>query len=452
MGSPDGAKPSEALVRKFEQALDNAENLQLPLNKVLLYREAAVALMPSNKPQAIVLLKRALGAIEAAEERMKAEKTPDERSFKELEFHRLPVIMLMERIDPEQAVHVLSAPQTADRDTAFQALFFERLHNPALVYQAGLHKLDYGPSPAVVGAYDVLKKSSPARARALATALVLQLGKSDPANPDAVRSAFGLLRLLRNDVGALAPKMILDPSLLGEDQMRDLFNFIGDAFLAAKEPEMLILGQRPGLYVAALEEYAPIKAQEVKLLSFALPNAKSKIFDPPAPRFDANHPDPATLTPEQIRLRLAIRNRINAQVQASNEQIAELGARVEDRTLTQKEREDALFAAVEQANRALSLARYGATTLEREAFREGEVELYNLGMITGVIDHVSNVLQSYSNEHPQVAEAAALNLDGYEVQTEVSLQIAIFEMTGVQPFLVPPAKPTEEKATRKPGL
>jgi hypothetical protein len=443
----DTAAGNAAAVAKFEQAVNRTENLQLPLNKVVLYRQAAVALMPTDKPQAIMLLKRALSDIDAAERAMKAEGTLDDKTYQLMEFHRLPVIMLMERIDPAEALSVLGPPQTADRDTAFQALFFERLKNPELVNEAALRKLDYGVTPAAVAAYDVLKKSDPGAARTLAAAIVLKLTKADAENDAAaVQSAFGLVRLLRTDIGALAPAMILDPALLGPDSMRDLFSFIGDAFLASKDPETLIVGENPRLYVSALEVYAPIKAQDVKLLDFAAPDAKSLIFSPEKPVIDANHPDPATLTPEQLRDRAAKKAQVDAQMDETNAELKLLIAKVGQPALTQKERDDTVYAIVDQANKAVSLARSAATTLDREAFRDGELELYNLGIVTNVVDSVSAVLQTYAVDHPKVAEEAASNLDGHEVQTEVALQIAIREMTGAPAYLVPPAKRPPEPA------
>jgi hypothetical protein len=243
--------------------------------------------------------------------------------------------------------------------------------------------------------------------------------------------------------------MVLDPNLLPPDMLGDLFSFIGDAFVAAKSPEMLILGENPKLYVAAMEEYAFTKSQAVKLLDFAAPEAKSLIMTTEKPVFDANHPDPATLTPEQVQQRTAMKARIEAQMKDSEAQIHLLAAKLKQPTLTEKERDATVFAIVDQANKAIVMARSGATVLEREQFRDGELELYNLGDVTAVVDSASAVLQVYAKERPMVAEAAASNLDGHEVQTEVALQIAIREMTGGPAYLVPPAKPPV-KATLDP--
>jgi hypothetical protein len=56
------------------------------------------------------------------------------------------------------------------------------------------------------------------------------------------------------------------------------------------------------------------------------------------------------------------------------------------------------------------------------------------------------LLQTYALKNPSVAEAAAHRLEGLEVQTQVDLAIAIREMTGGQPYLVPPEKPPIRKA------
>ena len=235
--------------------------------------------------------------------------------------------------------------------------------------------------------------------------------------------------------------MILNPDLLPPDLLGDLFSFIADAFVAAKNPEMLILGENPKLYVAALEDYAFIKAQDVKLLDFAAPDAKSLIMTPEKPVFDANHPDPSTLTPEQLQQRAATKALIEAQMTDSDAQIQLLSAKLRQPSLTQKQKDDAVFAVVDQANKIIVMARSKPTVLERESFREGELELYNLGAVTAVVDSVSEVLQVYAKERPMVAEAAAANLNGQEVQTEVALQIAIREMTGSPAYWLPPAKP-----------
>jgi hypothetical protein len=132
---------------------------------------------------------------------------------------------------------------------------------------------------------------------------------------------------------------------------------------------------------------------------------------------------------------------VEAQMKDSEAQIDLLAAKLKQPALTEKERDETVFALVDQANKSITMARAAATALEREAFRDGELEFYNLGAVTGVVDSVSAVLQVYAIERPMVAEAAARNLDGHEVQTEVELQIAIQEMTGGPSYLVPPAKP-----------
>lgn len=434
--------PTPLAIKNFEQVLDRTENLQLPLNKVVLYREAATALIPTDKPQATLLLKRALADIDSAEAAMKVKGTLDEKTYQHLEFFRLPVLMLMERFNPAEALNILMPPQTADRDLAFYTLFFGRLKSPELVRQAAMRKMDYGLTPAVVAAYGLLKVSSPEIARSLGTAIVLRLTKCDPENdPMAVSTAFYLVHQLRTDVGALAPQMTIDPNLLSPDSVRDLFSFIGDAFLASKDPEDLILGSRPQLFIDALAEYAPAKAQDVKLLAFAAPDATSKIFGPDIPVYDANHPDPKTLTPEQVERRAAAKAQIEAQIEDSNQRIKVLAATASDETLPQKTRDAAAFESVAEANKGIAMARAQATVLDSEAFSDGEVEFYNLNQVTLLIDHVSLFLQRYALIDPVVATDAARNLDGNEVQTQVALGIAIREMTGSQPYLVPPDKP-----------
>ena len=250
-----------ASLKKFDQAVDRAESLQLPLNKVILYRQAAVALAPTDKPRAVMLLKQALSDIDAAGSDGKARGTLNDDSLQQLEFHRLPVIMLMERIDPVEASNVLLPLQTADNDMTFQTIFFERLKNPEFVQQVALRKLGLGVTPAVIAAYGVLKKSSPDAAKSLGAAIVLRLTKADPASDtEAVHSAFLLTHVLRTDIGALATQMVFDPDLLPPALLGDFFSFIGDAFVASKDPEMLIIGENPKIYVAALEEYAFTKA------------------------------------------------------------------------------------------------------------------------------------------------------------------------------------------------
>jgi len=431
-----------AAIKKFDQAVDRAESLQLPLNKVILYRQAAVALAATDKPRAVMLLKQALSDIDAAESDGKARGTLNGDSLQQLEFHRLPVIMLMERIDPVEACNVLLPLQTADNDMTFQTIFFERLKNPEFVQQVAMRKLGLGVTPAVIAAFGVLKKTSPDAAKSLVAAIVLKLSKADPASDtEAVHSAFLLTHVLRTDIGALAPQMAFDADLLAPAQLGDLFSFIGDAFVASTDPEMLIIGENPKLYVAALEQHAFTKAQNVKLLDFAAPDAKSMIMTPEKPVFDANHPDPATLTTEQVQQRAAAKAAVEAQMKDSEAQINLLAAKLKQPSLTEKESEGVVFAMVDHANKAISMARSAATALEREAFRDGEVEFYNLGEITAMVDLVSGSLQMYAVEHPNVAEDAARNLDGHEVQTEVGLQIAIRELTGGPAYLVPPAKP-----------
>lgn len=440
-----------AAVKAFDQAVDRTEQLLLPINKVVLYREAATALMPTDKPRAVMLLKRALSDIDTAEVDSKAHGTLDAETLQQLEFQRLPVIMLMERIDAAEACHVLLPPQTADNDMTFQRMFFERLKNPEVVREVALRKLGLGVSPAVIAAYGVEKKADPEAAKNLLAAIVLKLAKADAANDtEAVHSAFLLTHLLRTDVGALAPEMVFDSTLVTPEMLRDLFSFIGDAFLASSDPEDLILGSRPQLYTSALETYAPVKAQDVKLLAFAAPDAKSKILTPEGPVYDANHPDPATLTPEQTAERAAMKAQVEGQISDSNAQIAALAAKADEETLPQKDRDAAVFSAVDQANRAISMAREHATMLNWEAFQDGEVEFYKMGEVTGLIEHVSTLLQTYALKNPAVAEKAVLNLDGHEVQTQVALGVAIREMTGGQPYLVPPAKPPVERAKATP--
>lgn len=443
--------PNPRTGEKFDQALDQTESLVLPINKVVLYREAATALMATDRPRAVTLLKRALSDIDVAEVDHRARGTLDAETLQRLEFYRLPVIMLMERIDPAEACSVLAPPQPADDDMTFQTLFFERLKSPEMVQQVALHKLGFGVTPAVIAAYGVVKKNSPDIAKTLSAAIVLKLTKSDPSSDSqAVHSAFLLTHLLRTDVGALAPQMVIDPNLLSPELLRDLFSFIGDAFLAAKDPEDLILGSRPELYLSALQTYAPDKAQQVAALPFAAPDAKSKLMTPEAPVYDANHPDPSTLTPAQIARRAALRAQVETQIKESDAQITVLAAKANQQMLPQRERDAAVLGAVDEANLALSLARANPTVLDREAFRDGEVEFYNLGEVTELIDHISSLLQTYALKNPSVAESAALSLDGHEVQTQVELAIAIREMTGGQPYLVPPEKPPAKKNNMTP--
>ena len=443
----DDPVPNAKAVDNFDEALNRIEDLLLPINKVVLYREAATALISTDKPRAVMLLKRALSDIDSAEAYKKARGTLDPVTSQRLEFYRLPAIMLMERIDPIEACNVLASPQSADDDMTFQTLFFDRLKNPEMVQQVALNKLGFGLTPAVVAAYGVLKKDSPDVARSLGSAIVLKLTNTDPAkDPEAVHSAFLLIHLLRTDVGALAPQMIIDPNLLKPDLLTDLFSFIADAFLASKDPEQLILGLRPQLYVSAIEAYAPDRAQDIKALSFAAPDAKSKLLSPEAPVFDVNHPDPSTLSPEQIERRAALRGQVEAQIKESSAKIADLSARANQGTLPQQERDAAVFSAVDQANLAISLARDNATVLERESFQNGEIEFYNRGEVTELIEQLSSLLQKYAMQNPTVAETAALRLEGHEAQTQVQLGIAIREMTGGKPYLVPPDKPPTKNA------
>jgi hypothetical protein len=449
---PDTAETAPS-IQKFEQAVGRTENLQLPLNKVILYRQAATALAATDKPQAVRLLERALSDIDASEAAMRASGTLDDKTYRLMEFHRLPTIMLMEKIDPDEALRVLAPPSTADRDSAFWALFFSRLGPKGIgtVRDTAMHKLDYGVTPAVVAAYEVLQKSDPGTARTLGTAIVAKFANIDPAkDPVAVQSAFALLRLLRVDVGSLAPAMVLDPGLLPANSVRLLFDFIGKAFLASSDPEMLILGENPAVYMKALEEYSPDTAKDVKLLPFAAPDYKSLIFKPETPVIDANHPDPTTLTPEQQQLRASAQAQINEQYKETQAQTTLLMAKINNKALPQKDRDNAVFAAVDQANRFISLARSYPNVLDREAFKSGELEIYNFGTITNVVDSISAILQAYAAERPKVAEDAAERLDGPEIRTEVGLQIAIREMTGDNAYLTIQPKRQPFKVPQRP--
>src|SRR5450432_3021981 len=72
----------------FEQAVGRTEDIQLPLNKVHLYRLAAAALAEDNKPEAVALLTRALSVIDTAEVAMRTDGTLDDRALQQLEFGR----------------------------------------------------------------------------------------------------------------------------------------------------------------------------------------------------------------------------------------------------------------------------------------------------------------------------------------------------------------------------
>jgi hypothetical protein len=132
--------------------------------------------------------------------------------------------------------------------------------------------------------------------------------------------------------------------------------------------------------------------------------------------------------------RAQVQARLAAQIRETSTHTRLLSQRVGQTTLSAEERDNAVFAAVEEANRSLSLGRALAKDLEPEAFSNGELEFYGFAQLTGVVDSVSSILQRYALEHPAVAEDAASRLDGPEVQTEVELQIAIREMNGREGF------------------
>ena len=415
---------------KFEQALGRTENLHLPLNRAYLYRQAANAVAQKDRAEGVILFKRALSEIDAADLAMRAAGTADEQI--QLEQGRRSTILQMLRIDSAEALRVLAPPQTADSDMVLQRQVFERAGGKTadLVRDAGQRKLEYGVTPAVVAAYDVLRRRDANTAKLFGTSIVFRLKTIDPAqDPLAVTSAFALLKLQRS--GGRESKVSLNASLLDADTLGTLYEFIGKAFLEALDPEVLTLTEKPAAYMQAMQQYAPEKAEEVAQAGFAASAiaAKNAVSSTSSPTGQA---DAQALTDDEQKQKEAaqvqVQARLVAQIKETSANTKLLSARIGEKTLTQEERDDALFAMVEETNRSLSLGRALAKDLEPEAFKNGELEFYSFGLLTGVVESVSSVLQRYAIEHPDVAEDAASRLDGPEVQTEAELQIAIREM------------------------
>jgi hypothetical protein len=421
-------------MEKFEQALGRTENLHLPLNRAYLYRQAAGAVSQKDKAEAVLLLKRALSEIDASDLAVRAAGTVEEQA--ELESGRRSTILQLLRIDPGETMRLLAPPQVADSDLELQRQVFERVGGKTadLVRDAGQRKLEYGVTPVVVAAYDVLRRRDAGAAKLFGASIVFRLKAIDPAqDPLAVESAFTLLKLQRSG-GGRESRGNLNASLLDADALEKLYEFLGDAFLEALDPEVLALTEKPAAYMQAMQQYAPEKAEELAqaVLGASTAAAKSAAASTDGQAGSASQTDAQALTPDEQKqresARAEIQARLAAQIKETSAHTKLLSARIGQTTLTQEERDDALFAMVEETNRSISLGRALAKDLEPEAFRNGELEFYSFGSLTGVVESVSSVLQRYAIDHPSVAEDAASRLDGPEVQTEVELQIAIREM------------------------
>jgi hypothetical protein len=437
LASPDtvwaGSDTSPAM-EKFEEALNRTENLHLPLNRVYLYRQAAGAVSQRDKTEAVLLLKRALSDIDAADSAARVAGAVDEQA--ELESGRRSTILQLLRIDPGEAMRLLAPPQAADSDLELQRQVFERVGGRAVdpVRDAGQRKLEYGVTPAVVAAYEVLRRRDAAAAKLFGASIVFRLKTINPAqDPLAVASAFTLLKLQRGAVRDT--RVSLNASMLDPDALSKLYEFLGDAFLEAIDPEVLALTEKPAAYMQAMQQYAPEKADEVAqavLAAAAATAAKSGTSSTDTSAGTIIQTDAQALTADEQKqmeaARAQIQARLAAQIKETSAHTKLLSARIGQTTSTQEERAAALFTVVEEANRSISLGRALAKDLEPEAFRNGELEFYSFGLLTGVVESVSSVLQRYAMEHPNVAEDAASRLDGPEVQTEVELQIAIREM------------------------
>jgi hypothetical protein len=419
---------------KFEQALRRTENLHLPLNRAYLYRQAAGAVSQKDKAEAILLLKRALSEINASDLGVRAATPVDEEAKAQLEAGRRLTIMQLLRIDSSETMRLLAPPQAADSDINLQRQVFGRLGGKSmdLVRDAAQRKLEYGVTPAVVAAYDVLCRHDAGLAKLFGTSIVFRLKAIDPAqDPVAVASAFVLLELQRS--GGHDSKGN-SASLLSADDLRTLYEFVGEAFLEALDPEVLNLAEKPAAYLQAMQQYAPEKADEVAKALAATPavapvGTQGTASGTPVA---VGQRDAEALTLEEQKqeeaARVQVQARMNAQIKETATRTKSLSARIADKALTQEERDNALFAMVEETNRAISLGRALAKNLVPKAFEDGELEFYSYGLIAGAVESASSMLQHYALDHPDTAEDAASRLDGPEVQIEVQLQIAIREM------------------------
>jgi len=436
-----GTETSPA-AKKFEQAVERTENLHLPLNRAYLYRQAAGAVAQKDKSEAVALLKRALTDIDAAEVAVRAEGAVDEALLRQLEVGRRSTILQMLRIDSGETLRLLAAPQTADADMELHHQVFDRVGSENsgtkgvdLVRDAAARKLEFGVTPAVVAGYDVLRRRDPGAAKLFGAAIVFRLKTIDPASdPLAVTSAFALLKLQKGDGGRRDSKVNLSASALEANSLSTLYQFIGDAFLAAQDPAVLALTEKPSGYMQAMQQYAPEKADELALALAAASTAAAVAVPSTAQTATATEQPTAEEKAQLEAARAQVQARLAAQIRETSTHTRLLSQRVGQTTLSAEERDNAVFAAVEEANRSLSLGRALAKDLEPEAFSNGELEFYGFGQLTGVVDSVSSILQRYALEHPAVAEDAASRLDGPEVQTEVELQIAIREMNGREGF------------------
>jgi hypothetical protein len=446
IGSPlawAGSDTSPAM-KKFEQALEQTENLHLPLNRAYLYRQAASAVSQRDKAEAVLLLKRALSEIDAADAGMRAAGVVDDQAETQLEMGRRATILQLLRMDSSETLRLLAPPQAADSDMNLQRQVFERVGAKSLdsVRDAAQRKLEYGVTPAVVAAYDVLSRRDAGTARLFGASIVFRLKSIDPAqDPLAVTSAFALLKLQKGEGVGRESRVNPGASLLDADALGTLYTFIGDAFLEALDPQVLALTEKPAAYMQAMQQYAPEKADEVSqaiLAASASSSAAAKSAIPSssssadAAAGTSGQTDAEALTPDEQKQREAakaqVQARLAAQIKETSAHTRLLSERLGQKTLTQEERDNALFAMVEETNRSISLGRALAKDLEPEAFKSGELEFYSFGSLTGVVESVSSALQRYALDHPDAAEDAASRLDGPEVQTEVELQIAIREM------------------------
>jgi hypothetical protein len=436
-----GTETSPA-AKKFEQALERTENLHLPLNRAYLYRQAAGAVAERNKTEAVALLKRALADIDAAEISARAETSVEDAVLRQLEMGRRSTVFQISRIDPTEALRLLAPPQTADADMELQHQVYDRVASDktgtkgvGLVRDAASRKLEFGVTPAVVAGYDVLRRRDASAAKLFGAAIVFRLKTIDPASdPLAVTSAFALLRLQKGDGGRRESKVNLSASALEADSLTALYQFIGNAFLAAQDPAVLVLTEKPAEYMQAMQQYAPEKADELTQ-ALAAASAAAATTATSAAKTPVETEEPTAEEKAQLEAaRAQIQARLAAQIKETSAHTRLLSQKVGQPALSSEERENAVFAAVEEANRSLSLGRALAKDLEPEAFSNGELEFYGFGQLTGVVDSVSLILQRYALEHPGVAEDAASRLDGPEVQTEVELQIAIREMNGREGF------------------
>ncbi|MBB5055657.1 hypothetical protein HDF16_000326 [Granulicella aggregans] len=424
--------------KKFEQAVERTGNLHLPLNRAYLYRQAAGAVAQRDKAEAVGLLKRALSDIDAAEVAARAAATVDDAVLRQLEMGRRSTILQVLRIDSGETLRLLAAPQTADGDMELQRQVFDRVASDRasakgidLVRDAAARKLEFGVTPAVVAGYDMLRRRDAGAAKLFGAAIVFRLKTIDPASdPLAVTSAFALLKLQKGDGGRRESKVNLSASALEADSLTTLYTFIGDAFLEEQDPTVLALTEKPTEYMQAMQQYAPEKADELtQALAAASTAAATAATSAAKTAVDAEQPT-AEEKAQLEAARAQVQARLAAQIRETYAHTRQLSQKIGQTSLSGEERDNAVFAAVEEANRSLSLGRALAKDLEPEAFNNGELEFYGFGQLNGVVDSVSSILQRYALDHPGVAEDAASRLDGTEVQTEVELQIAIREMNG----------------------